>query len=1235
MTITFIPGEVNKSNYSVAHSNWKNHHIIAYGSGNNLIITGGTVQPTNKNPNPFNVDKSLQTIYLDRDPLAIDINPENGYILVSIESKILVYKPMNEYMKIPKWQLSIEIDVNESTINCIKWASEENEIVVGTDSGLYLFYLYEEYGELKYRKRWQANQVNPVTEILVTPNSKMIMTKSGLFDRLIKVWTRISYGDENTLFEVTYLPHPQGTFVIDYHLKKQITEEDKKNEIDASMANIKNIRDYINNATDEGEVIYSFCSDYKFRVWASCEHSGHNQINNWATLDLKEVFLKISTVIVIENYHLRETLIPALKNSDCALFNGLDINDLDLLFVVSDTAEVKIYAITNISQCPPTKILFTPISENYHFGKNEYPLINTQVKTEKISSSYIESEEFITTVLKPLLVKEICILNERVSFLTFLLHDRVKNTLRFNIMNIEKLARGSKLESVLINKYQGHTKSIRKLVKSNSSFSQNNVLLSILNFPQHNYIWEPMLLQTNTMSVTKRFQINVESGIVNAVIINDVEPPVDWKRRHIVVTAGRNNEISVWDCNGSTNDDQPADLITKVKTGVEKEPLVFVLTEYPDNTQAERKYCVVALYAHDQIKSWKLFLHYKQNKITDILFDEESVASLPQEEEIYQATAVDAFVSEANKSLIAVISKNGLLKSYSLNFDESIRWKKVSELETNVSAASKIHGSTVINKFAVVDSTGYKLSIWDVMQGVLEYEETFPESNGPVTDLDWTFLSASKMKLTSNALLSVGFSRFVLLYTQLRYDYTNKIPAYATLKKIDISDYTSHEIGDLIWLDGGYLIIGAGNQFFIDDRWVKLGSSAIDSTIRQLMSGYTDDDEEMVFDISYLVRVLNGPLPIFHPQFVIQALFIMQFTAVKKILVQLFQVIRRGDVITWDLNTDVENLFRNDEIYQPKRRMSLTLDTFTEFNNEVADLLIERLMKISLPLLTRHQQSTLISTIVIVKDFTKDMLVELDPNGIRYLILLKLSSTATATSTSSATTKKRLAQIQWAMMCKTPDILLEHVTKHYGGKIKWKEMKDSGMPFWVEKNSFTKLFEKMAALEFKDAPLGRICLYYLLLKKKDILIRLIKHKDDKEKNKIIGFMQKDFTQASNRSSALKNAYVLLGLHRYLDAAYFFLLADAPKDCCRILADKVDSDLAVAVAKVYGVEDIAENQLLISNMDYLHDPILLLNSENFYKSELSKTLIRICMIYTRMGCDYIALELLKNWKFSDK
>lgn len=80
------------------------------------------------------------------------------------------------------------------------------------------------------------------------------------------------------------------------------------------------------------------------------------------------------------------------------------------------------------------------------------------------------------------------------------------------------------------------------------------------------------------------------------------------------------------------------------------------------------------------------------------------------------------------------------------------------------------------------------------------------------------------------------------------------------------------------------MVIGCGNQFFIDDKWVKLGSSAnnsLDSTIRQLMVGYTNIENEdydssqketkstydMIYDIEQLVRILNGPLPVYHPQF--------------------------------------------------------------------------------------------------------------------------------------------------------------------------------------------------------------------------------------------------------------------------------------------------------------------------------------------------------------------------------
>lgn len=1346
MTITFIPGEVNKNNHSVTQTNWKNHHIIVYGSGNNLIITGGTIQPTNKSPSPFNIDRNLQTIYLERDPQAIDINSKNGYIIIALNNKVIVYKPMNEYMRIPKWQTCTEYEIAcDETVNCVKWANQEDEIVVGTNSTLYLYHLFNDYGEWKYKQRWKSSEVGPITDIAVTPNSKIILTTSGPYDRMVKAWTRITYGDENTMFDLTYLPHPEGSYVTDFIWKMKADVHDKKGSvIDPYMAKIRNIRDYIDNGNlDDGEVVYSFSSDNKFRVWASCEYTGHSQINNWGTLDLSNEFDKISTVFVIENHLLQNTLIPELKKSNCQLFSKLNVDDMDLLFVVSNKGAIKIFAITNASQCPPCNIKFTKIDGDYTFGRKEFPFINSII-TEPINGDLIQSERFITSIIKPIIIKGICLLNEGMPYLSLLLHDRIKNTVRFEILDFNKLVNRSELDAVLVSKFQGHTKSIRKLVKSNSSFTQNNVLLSILNFAEHNYIWEPMILKTNTMAVTKRFLVNSGSGIWNAVILNDVEPPVDWKRRHIIVTANKDGKFSVWDCNGSTNDDQPADFITEISLDFVKEPRVFILTEFPDNTENFKQYCIVAVYEHDLVKAWKLSLTYDNHKkLIDIAFTLQEISPLPQQELIYQATAVDVFVSEANKSLVAVISEEGLLRSYALDFTKPcIEWKVKTELATNIKKASRLHGSTVINKFAVVDSSGLRLSIWDVMQGVLEYEEVFPDDNGPVKDLDWTFISASKRKLTANAILSVGFNRFVLLYTQLRYDYTNNIPSYATLEKIDISDYTSHEIGDLIWLNNGYLIIGSGNQFFIDDKWVKLGSSTIDSTIRQLMSGYitindydSDDSDfdvkvegndieknigpnldDMVFDVSYLVRVLNGPLPIYHPQFLIQALFMSKITEVQKILVQLFQAIRRGETITWDLNLDIASeLFKeNKNELQPKiqklqRRMSLTLDVFSEFNAELTDLLIEKLMKISLPLLTRHQQSTLISVIAIVKELKKNSLLNLDDNGIRFTIGFKLFQLSTKQKHLS------MRDINWALHSDNKELLLQSVNEYYHNRLTWENIKQTGLVYWTKTVTLTTIIEQMARNEFSDCrdPSGKISLFYLALRKKQILIGLWRTVHHSEQQKMLKFLNNDFTQPRWKSAALKNAFVLLGKHRYIDAAYFFLLGDAPLDCCNILAKKLnDPTLAIAIAKIYGKLKINDekNELLyqviekyilpdaIMNGDrwttswifwqikekelsiqalikspidivtknsnfgvpdiqvstkgqsFLRDdPVLIIlfndlrnkkinylkGSLNISQDEEYQFIIKVCMIYTRMGCDYLALELLRNWRFESK
>lgn len=47
--------------------------------------------------------------------------------------------------------------------------------------------------------------------------------------------------------------------------------------------------------------------------------------------------------------------------------------------------------------------------------------------------------------------------------------------------------------------------------------------------------------------------------------------------------------------------------------------------------------------------------------------------------------------------------------------------------------------------------------------------------------------------------------------------------------------------------------------------------------------------------------------------------------------------------------------------------------------------------------------------------------------------------------------------------------------------------------------------------------------------------------NSKEHEAIYNFLQRDFTDAKNRSAAVKNAYVLIDKKRYLHSLAFFIL----------------------------------------------------------------------------------------------
>lgn len=1316
MTIQFVPGDPNRSLYSLFQAQWKNHRIVAYGSGNNLIIYSIT-----DHGNP-----SLQTVYLETDPVAVCVNSDNGLICVSSGAQVLVLKPVNEFMSVPKWTEALRLDVDNSKIFCMNWALAEEELVVGTENGIHLLHLFIEYGELKHNTRWSQQQASPVEGVDITADaSKIVSYNFSNYDSFAKVFVRINYGDSNSLFELIYLDHDRNKWLQSFRWReKPKLDSAESDDMLASMANIKNIRSYMPVSSECNDILYTITNDHVLNVWATYDFSGHSHLKLWAQLDLtQDIKSEFMGALLIENVKLKSTFLADLSRytgqSDLAdFFAGKNLSNFDIVIVLG-RARSAVYAVWNIETNPPNNIQFEKIKETI-FSETCLPnyLIDTIVDLHTEASS---SEFQLTS--NPIWLSGTMTLKDT-NKLSYLVHDRVKNTIRLVDCSFKGLFKGPEHADVILrDKFQGHAKSIRKLVTSSLSH-KNNVMLSISNFPQHNYIWEPILLnpkQQKSLSITKRFCLNVtrdsdddihNQGILDAILINDITKSKTRFRHHLAVVIEKGGYFSIWDCNGDTMDDKDALLIKREQIlNVKEDRITDAPRAFFLNTLSESTYLVICVYDEVTIKSWKIKVDTQGGVISH---ENVHTDKLPGE---YSGkvtlSAVDTFLEKD----LSIIDEKGLFRLIGVSFDEKtqlVQWVQVTEFTTNIEKASLIRGASVINKLAIVNEKGDTLSIWDTKSSHLEYEETFPESYGAVRDLDWTFIGS--MGSTAYAILGIGFPRFVLLYTQLRYDYTNRVPTFAMLKKIDISDYTSHEIGDLIWIDEGYLVIGSGNQFFIDDKWVQLGETlgastnrSIDSTIRQLMVGI--DPKQSSFLISDLVRILNGPLPIYHPQFLIQALLQNEVKLVEEILVRLLQVLRTDGELRWDLGVDFMNAVYQNDFARKQRRLSFNADTeldvFSEFNASVLEILVEKLTKVSLPLLTRHQQTTLINVVNIVNGLAKYE-KSLDENGLKFLLGFELFQS------SSRQSSLTMRDTSWALHSDQKEMIFGIVDNFYNHRLSWETVRKVGLAYWLDRHKLTTLVETIARNEFGDTrdPSGRVSVLYLAIKKKQVLIGLWRTIFHPEKDKVLKFLSNNFAEARWRSAALKNAFVLLGKHRYMDAAYFFLLAGQVKDCCITLCNKVDDvELALVVAKVNSDKDtvlhIIENfiiprallkgdrwmtswvfwemkqkeisiQALIKSPIHVvqqnleafsetfqkqiknvvlesksksflrDDPVLAILFQKLRSSKLNylqgsravhpdeefKFVIKVSTIYSRMGCDYLALILMKDWKFLD-
>lgn len=157
----------------------------------------------------------------------------------------------------------------------------------------------------------------------------------------------------------------------------------------------------------------------------------------------------------------------------------------------------------------------------------------------------------------------------------------------------------------------------------------------------------------------------------------------------------------------------------------------------------------------------------------------------------------------------------------------------------------------------------------------------------------------------------------------------------------------------------------------------------------------------------------------------------------------------------------------------------------------------------------------------------------------------------------------------WAFHSESQDELISLIPCVQRNKPEWSELREFGIGWWLKKlEVLRKLIEKVAqsAYQARQDPLDA-ALFYLAMKKKTLVCALLRRVNcDK---RLLKLFEQDFNDPVNRKKALKNAYALLGLHRFEHAAAFFILAGSIWDAVEVCINNLnDIQLAIVLIRLY-------------------------------------------------------------------
>ena len=690
---------------------------------------------------------------------------------------------------------------------------------------------------------WNRSLSKPVKIASFSYDAGLIAS-TGHHDRLIKIWRRQSFGSDDTHFDFTYLPHP--TAVTNIHWRKP---HDRQQILD--------------------HILFSICADNRIRIWAAMDPHGLQALQHWAEIDMQEA---IQPRQIESSYQSSERYAFIVDSGDFRFATERAVQ------AASSDGQREHYALEHLLEVAKTSPEICVIVDR-RGNMSAWGLENVGCKatktTDKFNIAHVED-------VKLSFLRDVNLEQDNVQFLTFcspqidppftLLVHHFDGRIIWYESKLEELFDPAPRQQRLQTRasWTGHDASVKKIVRSGSG----KALISRTN-DNEGLIWKQGP-DISGMALTRTSSLSCPEHIHRSCLLQEGDFVINL----------HHHSISLWDARSPV-----ARLAVSCVFQAEGKPLCLI--PLPKSDTKSVSHYVATITSMMEAIIWRVELpprpqqHLNPDSIlvmesfcaSELGIQDDLAFVLPVDPAGSLSAASD-FLDTFAKDLAISYTDRGVLRAWTATLDlekGSFNWLVTSTTETGINNPSLASGSS-IRKIAVVDSAKTGLTIWDPWSGQLEFDAKYGSSDS-IQDLDWSSTPDEQ------SILAVGFPYRVIILAQMRYDYLNAGPAWIPIREIQIKELTSHPIGDSTWLGSGNLVIGAGNQLYVYDKTVNTS----DDKTMDLSIPIHQHQSLSIFD---LVTYLNGPLPVFHPQFLAQCILAGKLVQVQQIIVGLYKALK-------------------------------------------------------------------------------------------------------------------------------------------------------------------------------------------------------------------------------------------------------------------------------------------------------------------------------------------------------